>query len=215
MIIHLCTSLFLVVSMTLTNTVGNYATHRTYINNIPPLFDVLHELFPPISPLIVDISLLIVNGSVIILCCYHSYIKKTLRYFDTLCLTIDSLYLLRCLCIYTTYLPPPVNCEFEDTTEYWTVIRKDFCGDLMFSGHTFQFAVGCIYIYLLYPNNWIKIIGSLATIIYGILVSVSRLHYTIDIIVAIITTLLIHQNVEYYYNRLLIRSNATEDEGSS
>jgi hypothetical protein len=122
---------------------------------------------------------------------------------------------LRCLCIYTTYLPPPVNCEFEDTKEYWTVIRKDFCGDLMFSGHTFQFAVGCIYIYLLYPNNWIKIIGSLATIIYGILVSVSRLHYTIDIIVAIITTLLIHQNVEYYYNRLLIRSNATEDEGSS
>jgi membrane protein DedA with SNARE-associated domain len=94
------------------------------------------------------------------------------------------------------------------------MVRKDFCGDLMFSGHTFQFAIGCIYIYLLYPNIWIKIIGTLATIIYGILVSVSRLHYTIDIIVAIITALLVHQNVEYYYNKWLIRSNVIDNERS-
>ena len=194
--IPLCVML---ISLFCTNIIGNYATHRDLYYNEPPLFDVVHEWFNPIPYIILDYVLLITNTCSFLLLLYHSYKQKSILYFNKLFILVGILYLTRCLCIYVTYLPNSRPCDTYDTTDFINTIRKDFCGDLMFSGHTFQFVIGCIVIYMFYPNKWIKLISILASITYALLISISRLHYTIDVIIALYTTVFVYQNVEHYY----------------
>ena len=192
----------LIVSLFCTNIIGNFATHRSYMYEEPPLYDVVHSWFSPISPVILDVILLVSNIVTILLLLYKSVKQKTIIYFNKICLTIGILYLIRCICIYVTYLPNSTECETSDTDNFITTVRKDFCGDLMFSGHTFQFAMSCIIIHMFYPNKWVKITGVISSLIYGLFISISRLHYTIDVIIAMYSTLFVYQNVEMYYPRL-------------
>ena len=187
------------MSLFLTNIVGNYATNRQHQYNDLPLSDVLHTLFQPINPEFLDVILIVLNIITITFVIYKSVKQKTSMYIHKLCLTIGVLYLLRCLCIYVTYLPNSRICTFDETNNLITTVRKDFCGDLMFSGHTSQYTVGMLFLYEVYPRKYILFFGSISSVLYASLISISRLHYTIDVIIALLTSLFVYQNVKRVY----------------
>lgn len=191
---------FLLMSMFLTNIVGNYATNRQHRYNDPPLPDILHEIFQPIDPYYLDVALIINSVVAILFIGWHTYKDKTLQYIYKLCFVIGSVYLLRCLCIYVTYLPNSRICTFDSTDNIVTNVRKDFCGDLMYSGHTSQFAVGFLFTYMIYPHKWLGVTGCILSFVYAALISISRLHYTIDVIIALYSTLFLYQSVNKYYD---------------
>jgi len=206
-IFHIIPSSILVMSLFLTNIVGNYATNRQHHYNDLPLPDVLHILFQPVGPQFLDVILVGFNILTLFLVIYKSVKQKTSMYIHTLCLTIGVLYLLRCLCIYVTYLPNSRICTFDETSNLITTVRKDFCGDLMFSGHTSQFTVGMLFLYEMYPNKYILLFGSISSVLYASLISISRLHYTIDVIIALLTSLFVYQNIKRIYPYYALRCN--------
>ena len=206
-IFHAIPASMLVLSMFLTNIVGNYATNRQHKYNDKPLNDIFHTIFTPINPIYLDVILISANLLTIGFIIYKSLIQRNITYIHKLCFTISILYLLRCLCIYVTYLPNSRLCTFDGTNNLVTTVRKDFCGDLMYSGHTSQFTVGMLFLYELVPNKYILYLGVTTSIIYAALISISRLHYTIDVIIALYTTLFVYQNVCKYYPYYKFRCN--------
>ena len=204
----------LLLSMFLTNIVGNYATNREHRYNDKPLEDVLHIVFGTFNPFYLDIILIAANLLTIVILAYKSIRQRKVLYIHKMCFTIGIIYLLRCLCIYVTYLPNSRLCTFDGTNNLVTTIRKDFCGDLMFSGHTSQFAVGMIFLYELHPKKYIMYVGIVTSLLYAALISISRLHYTIDVIIALYTSLFVYQNVcmwyPYYERRMIPYESRTD-----
>lgn len=189
----------LILSMFLTNIVGNYATNRQHKYNDKPLDDVFHIVFEPVNPYYLDVVLVAENILISVFLLYKSIKERKTKYIHKVCFTIGTLYLLRCLCIYVTYLPNSRVCTFDGTNNLVTTIRKDFCGDLMFSGHTSQFTVGMLFLYELHPKKYIMYTGIVTSILYACLISISRLHYTIDVIIALYTAVFVYQNVSIWF----------------
>ena len=67
--------------------------------------------------------------------------------------------------------------------------------------------VGMLFLYELVPKKYVLYLGITTSIIYAALISISRLHYTIDVIIALYTTLFVYQNVCKYYPYYKFRCN--------
>lgn len=114
---------------------------------------------------------------------------------------LGILYLLRMISYNMTLIPSPdVNCK---KTEPDTFLRgllyniwEEGCGDLIFSGHTMCMVLASMFLYnYCFLNN--PIIAGLLVMynILGIFVIVgSRMHYSVDALMATIVTILLGQN---------------------
>ncbi|KAJ2846976.1 hypothetical protein IWW36_004090 [Coemansia brasiliensis] len=120
-----------------------------------------------------------------------------------------TLYLLRSITISVTTLPPSiVNCtpKVAHNREEWASIIPQMisgqvsgCTDKLFSGHTCLLFISFL-IWTRYARHWIFIVYSFVHTTLGIATVLAvRLHYTVDVILAIVLTFLAHQ---FYYTML-------------
>ena len=177
---------------------SNYATHQLgkwhYEHNDPngKIFDILHSITPDLQDyavfndtilVLTMISFLFVPNSV-------SIIKEFLGKFILIMFV-------RALTIMSTILPKHERCSSEPT---WINMFKGQCYDKVFSGHT-AFVMLATLIYL--RENIISFpvfLGiNLANIISIIL---TRSHYTIDIILAIVITYFVYDGDYTVFTKL-------------
>jgi hypothetical protein len=156
--IHIPIFLCYIFSCFVTNIVGNYATNREYLyrNHTFILPDLIHEN-ASIAPAIVHNIFIISSVLSIIALLYDTFKKKRLYLMDLYFLCFAAIYSLRALCIYVTYLPNSFYCEEYYSDNFITNIRSDFCGDLMYSGHTAHAELLLLLLNKIYTNNIIKV----------------------------------------------------------
>lgn len=132
------------------------------------LYDVIHLITPNMYKLtpILDIITLFLVGFIY----FHKKVNSSL-YIEK----AFKIYLFRLFCIYATILPSPhKKCKSN-------IIQA--CHDFIFSGHTAITLLNSLYLYDIYPN--LKIIILLFLFIFIILIIATRMHYTIDVILAL------------------------------
>jgi len=160
---------------------GTIATIRH--NNIlyPPLLDILHFNYslPVFIPdylciyFVFDNILNIILGNIN----FYKYIKIWGLY-----------YLLRGITIYITYIPNALDCSLKNHQIMNSIFHPSlvYCSDMMFSGHFFYGLYSCFfrenynYIY----NKKIFYINRFILILYALTIIISKLHYSIDLIMA-------------------------------
>jgi membrane-associated phospholipid phosphatase len=169
-----------------TMVVGNYATCRDIKANLPPIYDILHDNDYVVSVLAVDIMLGISN------ICLSLFIFYLLRYnFKKAILLLNNinlLYGLRIITIFATAFPNSKKCETYCTEDYFTTIRTDFCGDIMFSGHTSTVFIFILYLTQEFNKLYLKIPLYTFQTLYSLAIILSRIHYTDDVIIALALT---------------------------
>jgi hypothetical protein len=101
--------------------------------------------------------------------------------------TYGVILLLRCLTVGATFPPDPSpSCASRDHAAGVT------CGDLIFSGHTVVF-LQCTFIVVRYfKKTWLTILVSCYTTIGLLVVIGSELHYTRDVLIAIVVVSMIY-----------------------
>ena len=168
-----------------TMVIGNYATCRDLEMNLAPIQDVLHFDNLIIPEIYVFSTLVGVN------LCLSIFILYLVKYnFDkaiNLINNISLLYTIRILCIYLTAYPNSFVCE-EKCEPIWTTVRGDFCGDIMFSGHTSTAFILILYLTSELKNKWIIYSLYIFQAFYSMSIILSRLHYTDDVIMALLLT---------------------------
>jgi len=184
--------------------------HVRMPRNLPPLPDLGHELFPKMEPeSLGDTSMKMMVG--IMLVCMATN-KNRWPLIIRFMLTVGTMYLLRIPTIWWTSLPPTENhCryhfqEIEDIyANTWLGIRSlgglnNHCGDLMYSGHTCMSSTIWITIFTYYRHRpLIRLIISLLMFFTAIFLVGTRSHYTIDVWVAWLITVLVHKLTPEYF----------------
>lgn len=158
----------------------------------PPLFDRGHELMSHV------ISPIYSNAGLIIFALYFA-LRWGLPYpalFAEYIWMLVLLFIVRVVIFSVTQFPPPSpNCstrKFGDPI-HWNVFNKDWkeCLDLMYSGHTFHTVLICLFVI----NSKCSVIEKWVVVLLGAfeiyLVIAGRLHYTADVLVAILVTVLL------------------------
>lgn len=114
---------------------------------------------------------------------------------------LATLYLIRCFTIIATIMPNPDQTCMPDHRLFANWFYGGFliltgqsktCSDEVFSGHTIN-VLTCIAIWVIYNKGAIVyILSSLYALITLIVIITTRYHYTVDVIVGFIITLLVH-----------------------
>lgn len=171
---------FIVFSNYLTDQIGeaHYATGKAGSK----LFDLIHELTPDFQdyevltnliPGILLISFLWIPGRVPLL---EEFIAKFLL-----------IMLIRAMTLFTTVLPKHEKCTKKFS---WSNCLTGQCYDKIFSGHTaFVFLITLLFLREKIISFWLFLILNLVEI--GIIL-LTRSHYTIDVILALVITYLVH-----------------------
>ena len=170
----------------------------------PKLFDVGHYLFPEISTFYPDIlffSLLI----------YFIFRWRNnhdlLKAFFLIC---SSLFFIRLLTFPVTQIPPAFNeadC-FKPSADgpwiFFTFYSSSTCVDYMFSAHAFHLTVISLITLYNSKNYFERILIPLSAIINLMIIIASRMHYTVDIVIGFVLSILIYSIYELYMrNRTL------------
>ena len=146
---------------------------------------VLHDirnLFPFIYNIPLKLFLDITSGSL------PFYTLAVVPYDDKIILMVSwsILILLRTVCFSITILPPPAHIHHPFR------FTGGSC-DAIFSGHTMMVVLNCMI--LMKSHN--PIILWSYSVIYSIIVLITRSHYSVDIFLAYIITISIYINIEY------------------
>ena len=177
---------WMVITFYGTMVIGNYATCRDIKANLPPIYDVLHDNDFVVSVLTVDIMLGIMNVGLSLFIFY--LLKYNFEKAILLINNISLLYGLRILTIYFTAFPNSKMCHTYCTDDYYTTIRTDFCGDIMFSGHTSTVFIFILYLTQEFDRLYLKIPLYIFQALYSLAIILSRIHYTDDVIIALALT---------------------------
>jgi hypothetical protein len=162
------------------------------------LYDIVHnniKQFPPVK---------IINYLVYLFILYTiaRWSPIDIKILSLYFLSLSILLILRLITFTTTQSPPPIskknkwrihNCKKKKMVNIGINFKKmfDSCVDNMFSAHTFH-VITALTIIFLFSNNLIeKIILFLIAIFTVFSITSSRLHYTSDVIIAIIISPLI------------------------
>jgi hypothetical protein len=168
------------------------AENQVYKNiNNPPLFDRGHNLLPLLSKKLPDIGLI---GFII-----YFIVRWGIQYPETLAnylWIIAILFIGRVFLLSVTQLPPALSgCSTvkEGETLYFNVFRKGWneCLDYMYSGHTIHCVLVALFTLYLSRNLFEKITIIFATLLELGLIVGSRIHYTADVLVGTLVTILI------------------------
>lgn len=159
--------------------------------NDPPLFDRGHNLLPLVSKNLPDIGLI----SFLIYFIARWGIKKTDTLINYLWI-IALLFIGRVILLSVTQIPPALpGCSTVKASDslYFNVFRKGWneCLDYMYSGHTIHCVLVTLFTLYLSNNIVEKTLVILATILELLLIIGSRIHYTSDVLVGTLVTILI------------------------
>lgn len=144
-----------------------------------PLMDVMHSLLPDLSHIVYIRDVVLVFFFIPILC-IHNKFQYLFDVWDKFMLII----LIKAVCIFFTFIPPsnPL-CEEKKYINH--------CFHSSTSGH----ASLCLLLVIMYIKHGMfinnEIFVYIAIFLYCILILVTRAHYTVDILQAIIVTILI------------------------
>ncbi len=83
-----------------------------------------------------------------------------------------------------TTLPNPTPCTVDPQFNIFTRVSFTMCGDLIFSAHASQGIAVTLIVTSFSKNRLLKAVMWIITIPYTFLVIASRLHYTVDVILA-------------------------------
>jgi len=154
---------------------------------LPPLYDKLHNILPILSAHLPDIGLIF-----LVLYFILRWIIKDISILINFLWIVSLLFIGRAILISITKFPRILK-YCENNNYCFNIFMKSWnkCPDYMYSGHTIHCVL--IALFTLYlPCKYIeKIIIILATIIELIFIIASRMHYTIDVLVALLVTILI------------------------
>eukprot|EP01119_Soliformovum_irregulare_P016406 TRINITY_DN4738_c0_g1_i1.p1 TRINITY_DN4738_c0_g1~~TRINITY_DN4738_c0_g1_i1.p1 ORF type:complete len:287 (-),score=41.53 TRINITY_DN4738_c0_g1_i1:135-869(-) len=199
--------------------IGSYciASELTHMMN-PPLPDVLYGIVPYFCDANVNFpSVLLISFMLLTLVCMFIVDEARRQIFMRFCVLDGFLLGLRAFTIGMTQLNNPTvdcaNCGSMCPEDLWTSIIQTFsypyplgtCGDSMFSGHTVHYLLMALtwqtYIYT-HPSWKTIAIPSIWTItIIGIASLIScRVHYSDDIIIASLLTLMSWTFYGYFLN---------------
>jgi len=159
--------------------------------NEPPLFDRGHNLLPLVSKNIPDIGL----TSFLL----YFFFRWGIKYPNAL---INYLYIMsilfigRVILLSVTQIPPAFSgCSTvkKGDSYYFNVFRTGWneCLDYMYSGHTIHCVLVALFTFYLSTNTFEKSLVILATILELLSIIGSRIHYTSDVLVGTLVTILI------------------------
>ncbi len=127
--------------------------------------------------------------------------RKRKKRISKLFFTLATLYFIRCFTIISTIMPNPNPDCIIDTSLFENWFFGAFrilsgktctCTDEVFSGHSLN-VLSCLAVWILYCRKPFVIVFC---IIYGActlsIIAVTRYHYTVDVVVALIITFLFH-----------------------
>jgi hypothetical protein len=187
-------NLFIAISFyLLIGYINQFVSENQVYHNInePPLFDRLHNLLPFISKKIPDIGLF---GFLI-----YFIIRWGIKYPSTIVnylWIIGFLFIGRVIVLSVTQLPPAVpNCStVKPGAKLHFILFKEgwnTCIDYMYSGHTLHCVLVALFTVYLSNNMFEKIIIIMALLIEMLLIIASRIHYTSDVLIATLISILI------------------------
>ena len=159
--------------------------------NDPPLFDRGHNILPLISKNIPDIGL----TSFLIYFIVRWGIKYPNALINYLWI-ISILFIGRVILLSVTQIPPALpGCSTVNKGDslYFNIFRKGWneCLDYMYSGHTIHCVLVALFTLYLSTNTFEKTLVILATVIELVFIIGSRIHYTSDVLVGTLVTILI------------------------
>jgi hypothetical protein len=159
--------------------------------NAPPLFDRGHNFLPQFSKNLPNIGLI----SFIVYFVVRWGIKYPYALVNYLWI-IAILFVGRVVLLSVTQLPPALpGCSTvkKGDSLYFNVFRKGWneCLDYMYSGHTIHCVLVALFTLFLASSNWEKLFVLFFLFVELILVIGSRIHYTSDVLVGSLVTVLI------------------------
>jgi hypothetical protein len=185
--------LIAIVLYLLVGYINEFAAENQVYHNInnPPLFDRGHNFLPLFPKILPDIGLIVFLVYFIFRWCIHH--PSTLVNYLWM---ISLLFIGRVFLLTLTQLPPAVQgCSSVKKNEplHFTVFRKGWneCLDYMYSGHTIHCVLIALFTLYLSSSLGEKVIILLLTIIEIVFIIGSRIHYTADVLVGTIVTILI------------------------
>lgn len=161
-----------------------YPQYANYV-----LFDIGFTYLPTVNPIIPDLILI------------FYYIYFTIKWFlihkpllSKFYIQLSLLFFMRLVAFNITYLPP-INDDcvgnINDGFKWITPYVGYACFDNMFSGHTVHMTLLTLFT-IHYSENWYeKIIVKLSYIPYLILIVASRLHYSVDVWIGTLLSILL------------------------
>lgn len=118
-----------------------------------------------------------------------------------------TLMILRCMCVPLTTFPAASPSCYETFTAHpdhilvapikrfmqrGALSSSSWCHDLLFSGHAVLFVISARFLHDSGGEIWWRIVGWLFGVVGCVLLVATRIHYTADIIVAIILSVLVY-----------------------
>jgi len=159
--------------------------------NEPPLFDRGHNLLPLVSKNIPDIGL----TSFLLYFFFRWGINHPNALINYLYI-MSILFIGRVILLSVTQIPPAFSgCSTvkKGDSYYFNVFRTGWneCLDYMYSGHTIHCVLVALFTFYLSTNTFEKSLVILATILELLSIIGSRIHYTSDVLVGTLVTILI------------------------
>lgn len=171
---------------------NEFAAENTVWRSIheAPLYDRIHAVVPPISTMWPDVGLVALLVYFVVR--WGVPDPKVLENYLWL---VALLFVGRVLTFSATQVPPPrPGCSSvdKDSRLRWIPFANGWkeCEDEMYSGHTIHAVLIAMFVLFLSRSVPEKVVVVLAVIAELVLVIVGRLHYTADVLVAVIVTAL-------------------------
>lgn len=194
--------------------------HQRMPRNVPPLPDIGHDLIPKMEPEnLGDMTMMIMVALLIV----ALILNRELRWpvLIRFLLTLGNMYFLRVFAVSSTSMPPtenhcrtnfvPIDNIYLNTLKGVLTLGSSniHCGDLMFSGHTCMITNIWMSFHINFKKQYmLRIFMTIMLIITLTFIIGTRSHYTVDVYIAFVLTVLVHRSTpkRFPFTRARIRN---------
>lgn len=196
MAFHLTNLEGIVIALILYGVVGyinQYVTENTvsHVMDYPPLFDRGHNAFPLVPKLYADVIVISIVA--------YFVLRWGVRYPKTIenyLWIVVFLFIGRVVMFSMTQLPPPLpgcSAKKPGDPKHFRVLKKSWkeCKDLIYSGHTLHAVLVLLFVLYISKSVLEKVVVACAVVIAIVMIIASRIHYTVDVLLATLLTILV------------------------
>jgi hypothetical protein len=173
--------------------INQYVSENTvsHVIDLPPLYDRGHNAFPVISKTYPDVAVILIVA--------YFVIRWGIRYpkvLENYLWIVTVLFVGRVVMFSVTQLPPPhpgCTSKKQGDPKHYRVLRKTWmeCKDLIYSGHTLHSVLVLLFVLYLSKSIFEKALLSVVVGITLVLIIASRIHYTVDVLLATFISILV------------------------